>query len=186
MAGNSKNKRRSAGKRNNVLTNTPVVFGNSALENEQRKNQPYVDLHYFREGRGQPTSWVNLFFRICTGYELACIYYKEDTQRGLAEALWALRNIDHRFVNREFEQYDATDEEIISLLAGLEATDAIQDSTTRRQQLPVELSVRARMELAVKRNMSPMPDLTHFFPLTEEELKEIENAGSRISSIQSA
>lgn len=125
---------------------SPIAVSISAAEKAALKQIPLTAWTQFSANQGTATHWYTLGFRLRVGFELAHKLYEAAASEGMQEALSAHSAIRQRYHAAGGAQWHATGEELELLKMGLEATDAIQDQTLRRDQLPAFYAADAFMK----------------------------------------
>lgn len=145
MSGNKKSKRVSAGVKDRLLTNTPVLIRNSPMEEKKLQLIPHHHLRLFREMKGTLLGWKALCFRIGVGTELGRAHFTEEAIEPMVAAMNALCDISERYVRMK-GRFGALPNELDLIESGLNATDVMQDMTKRREHLRAYLKVAKFME----------------------------------------
>jgi hypothetical protein len=123
-------------KKRTCTSNTPILLGLSTQEKERMKRIPHLALTEFKNGSANSTHWYTLGFRLRVGVELAKAHYAQETAVQMLESFSAVERILNHTVGETNKHWYATEPEIVLIEMGLDATDAIQDETLRRDQLP--------------------------------------------------
>lgn len=145
MAGNNKSKRKSAGVKDKLLSNTPILMRNSPSEEKHLQLIPRHYLKQFREGNGSAVGWKALCFRIGVGTELGRAHFTDEVIEPMVESMNALCDISERYV-RMNGKFGAKKEELDIIESGLNVCDVMQEMTKRREQLVAYLKVAKFME----------------------------------------
>lgn len=114
---------------------TPINIAVPKVLQDQIKRVPRLSLKAFIENKATSTDWYNLTFRSKIGLDLAKEVYTEEASVAMTDVLNACLGTKDRFVKTNV--WSITEEEAELVLLGLDATDQMQDETTRRLQLDV-------------------------------------------------
>jgi hypothetical protein len=163
MAGNSKNKRKSAGVRKTLLTNTPVTIRHSEKHARILKLQPYICLETFVTRNSKVYDWNTVCTRLNVGFNLSVNHDLEEAIPVLKDGLETVLKINERF--RRTGTWRADDREIAVMRQGLTLTDDIQDITTRREQL------EAFKEVVVLMNRYKHTPLPNIIKVSEQSIE---------------
>lgn len=90
------------------------------------------------------TDWYNIGFRLKAGVEIAKVVYVESTVKDMEECLKNCMSIKDRFI--ETKHWTVTDEELQSILTGMEAVEEMQNQVTRRQMMDAHLIAEVFMK----------------------------------------
>ncbi len=118
-----------------LKSHTPINIAIPKHLADQIKKVPRLSLEAIKENRGTSTDWYNLMFRTKVGLDIACAVYTEEASRPMADIFNICLILKDRFL--EEKKWYLTASEYEDLLAGLDATDQMQDETTRRLQLEI-------------------------------------------------
>jgi hypothetical protein len=134
MAGNGKNKRKSAGTKQRLMSNNPLTIRFSEAEGRLLKLKPWKALADFDEKKGNLDRWTTLSFRTQVSLLLAEEYVKQaEAAIQLKTSLNVLMAIFERcHVSRVWEM---TEEELSEIRPALELADQLQDICTRKEML---------------------------------------------------
>lgn len=116
-----------------LKTYTPITIAVPKHLQDQIKKVPRQSLQAFLENRQTPTDWYNLTFRIKIGYDLAKEVYTQEAVDGMKQVLDACIAIKERYLQTKVMSMTLLESDLIEM--GLDATDQMQDETTRRIQL---------------------------------------------------
>jgi hypothetical protein len=152
LATNKRPKSRPAGAPRKLRSHTPVVIAIAKKHELSLKLPSQLSLTALAEGKGTATDWFNLTFRLCVGFEVAKSEYTEPTAHQLNETLTIAKGIRAR-ANKG--GWYASLEEVGLLRAGLNATDEMQDTTTRRVQLDAHLVAKKYMSEQLRAYTNP-------------------------------
>ena len=101
-------------------------------EEQARKNAAYAALTNFKYRKANKNDWNTLSLRIQVSFNLANKFFKSEGLEPVLRGAEAVRAIYERF-NRT-KAWGAGSSEINDLYDALEASDDIQDQTTRQEQ----------------------------------------------------
>lgn len=116
-----------------LKTYTPITIAVPKHLQDELKRVPRASFQAFLDNKQNLTDWYNITFRIKIGYELAVKIYTEEAVQGMKNALDACMNIKDRYLDIKVMSMTLLESDLIEL--GLDATDQMQDETTRRDQL---------------------------------------------------
>lgn len=137
MAGNKKNKRKSAGVCKTVKSKTPILFRYTESQATFLKNRPYLRLDQLYTGKGTEEAWADVYFRLNIGVQLAIKHFNSgDADKVLLDALNAHVEIRNRYF-RMNKKWGIKEEEMNQIKEAFGLIDQIQDGTSRREQLVV-------------------------------------------------
>lgn len=120
-------------KKRKLKTYTPITIAVPKHLQEQIKRVPRQSFAAFQENKHTPTDWYNLAFRIRIGYNIAKDVYTQEAVDGMKEVMDALLVMKDRYLETKVFTMTNVEAELIEM--GLDATDQMQDETTRRTQL---------------------------------------------------
>lgn len=118
-----------------LKTHTPINIAIPKHLADQIKKFPRLSLEAMKENRGTSKDWYNLMFRTKIGLDIACAVYTEEASKPMADIFNICLNMKDRFLAEN--KWYITESEYEDLLAGLDATDQMQDETTRRLQVDI-------------------------------------------------
>jgi hypothetical protein len=144
VAGNAKNKRKSAGTRKSLTLKTPVRPGSSIRETniaigvskeatDHLKEIIYTCVQKLKARTMTTSEWNSLQFRLYFGAGLAKEHFNEEPYEATIEAINVLFNIQDRWVRTNI--YAATDNEMDTLETTFDVIDGMQTLCTRREML---------------------------------------------------
>lgn len=143
MAGNSKNKRKSAGTRKNLLSKSPLTIRQSGEDARLLKLRPFTYLEELRDNRGTSVGWTTLRYRIQVGLMLAERHFKDGPMEVITDAIKTVEDVLERFKLNGL--WRAREMEIETIKDALVLTDHMQDHSTRREHLHIFIAVDAFM-----------------------------------------
>lgn len=133
MAGNTRNRRQSAGTYRNVKQSVSLKIRFTQRQSLTHKANFWMALEQFRQQRAQLLNWGLLMQRMMYGKEIAKLYFEKEAQEGTTKGVDALEAIRVHFSwNNEWV---ATDEQIEIIRLGLEATEEMQEMLSLTEQL---------------------------------------------------
>lgn len=118
-----------------LKSRTPINIAIPKALADQIKKIPHLSLKALASNQGSSKDWYNITFRIRIGLDIAKEIYTEDASIAMQELYELTVKIMDRFIVEDL--WYVTEQEYNDLLSGLEATDQMQDETTRRLQLEV-------------------------------------------------
>ena len=117
-------------KRRKTKSVTPIVFKLSKKDSDRLKNNIRPSLLAFKNGTQTATDWHNLGFRLKVGVGVAEVLYVKENVDELQKCLNVIHLLKDRYVVEK--HFQATKEELDLIEMGLDATDQMQDESTRR------------------------------------------------------
>lgn len=134
--------------RSKLKTRTPVVIPIPREQAEMMKRVPRLSLDAIRDGEGNSTDWYNVTFRINISLILAKKFYTDEASIALEEIAQLCLAIAENYAKTD--KWSVTPEQYEMFIMGLDASDQIQDETTRRELLDASLASRTYVNKLIK------------------------------------
>lgn len=152
MAGNAKNKRKSAGIRKTIQTRTPILFRFTEEQSERMKKVCHDSLDKFRRREATGTDWRNIAYRLNVGIRLTSLFQEVEAEKLLVTALNCVCEIKERWVRMQEVRWAGNETEIEMIDVGLHLVDDMQDNATRKELLGVHKDVEKFFQHAYKKD----------------------------------
>ena len=135
-----------------LKSHTPINIAIPRALSEQIKRVPHLSLKALANNQGTSKDWYNITFRIHIGLSIAKEVYTDDAVVAMHQVYEQTTKIMDRFI--EEGRWYTNENEYEDLLSGLEATDQMQDETTRRLQLEVFKNSDLHVKKLIAQNQS--------------------------------
>lgn len=136
MAGNKKPGRKPTGVRIKLKTKTPVLIRYGDAIDKKFKTEPYIRLSEYKARNGTRDGWLSIAFRLMFGLEASQAHFNTEASVILSQANIVMVDVKER-AERMGDKWGMSEEEIGLINSGLEVTDAMQDTTTKKEQLVI-------------------------------------------------
>lgn len=128
-----------------VKTNPFIIMTKlSTKEKDLLNKKIYDNFRELADGKGNYSRWLDLLIRFHVALELAKQFYEQETIDGFQAIYYRLLSIKERCLMED--KWYLTDEDIDWIESGLEASNQVQDTTTRRLLLELHLKAKDFVE----------------------------------------
>ncbi|TMS58500.1 hypothetical protein MW7_007165 [Imbroritus primus] len=118
---------------------------------------PHSELEKLRDGTANEESWHTLAFRINVGAMLAAMYFAQDAQDAMTAAVAAVASVGKRYTATG--RLGMSGDEFRAIGAGLNLTDEMQTTTTKRQQYLATRAVYSKATAGGRVKVGEMIDI---------------------------